>query len=251
MIFKISRNTRIQDAQPVTFFRSRSLFSCKEITIRITKIIPCLLASPNICPFETCGPLLWATWTSGPGWRSLKGNRHCDRRPTELHLRVCVCKFFFFFNPSISNAPRVFPLSQTVSTSVSVPSNYWPRRGWLEKYKVGVSCIVSHIQYARLFKSSPFNVNSYDHISSELLKTQRPQSALPSIPFYGFFKNENWTELRYDQKFARRRHDFSTFSHLHVSCAAFKIWIENARSKNCSRTKHRCWGTRSLSVSFF
>lgn len=120
MIFRISRNTRIQDAQPVTFFRSRSLFSCREITIRITKIIPCLVASPNICPFETCGRLLRATWTSGPGWRSLKGNPHWHSRPPQLYLCDCVC----VFNPSISNAPRFFPLWQTVSTSVSVPSNY-------------------------------------------------------------------------------------------------------------------------------
>ena len=54
MIFRISRNTRIQDAERLTFFRSRPLFSCKAIAIHITKIIPCLLRqpSPSVCPLE-------------------------------------------------------------------------------------------------------------------------------------------------------------------------------------------------------
>lgn len=55
MIFKISRNTRIQDPQRLTLFRSRPLFSCKGIAINITKIIPCLSQpSPSICSLETC-----------------------------------------------------------------------------------------------------------------------------------------------------------------------------------------------------
>lgn len=66
IIFKISRNTRIQDAQRLTLFRSRSLFSCKGVAIHITEIIPCLLsqASPSVCPFET--------WSRGRGWCSVE-----------------------------------------------------------------------------------------------------------------------------------------------------------------------------------
>lgn len=66
IIFKISRNTRIQDAQRLTLFRSRSLFSCKGVAIHITEIIPCLLsqASPSVCPFET--------WSRGRGWYSVE-----------------------------------------------------------------------------------------------------------------------------------------------------------------------------------
>lgn len=66
IIFKISRNTRIQDAQRLTLFRSRPLFSCKGVAIHITEIIPCLLSqpSPSVCPFET--------WSRGRGWRSVE-----------------------------------------------------------------------------------------------------------------------------------------------------------------------------------
>lgn len=66
IIFKISRNTRTQDAKRLTLFRSKSLFSCNGIAIHITEIIPCLLSQPSssVCPFET--------WTRGRGWCSVK-----------------------------------------------------------------------------------------------------------------------------------------------------------------------------------
>lgn len=55
MIFKISRNTRIQEAQRLTSFRGRSWLSW-GVAIHITRIIPYLLgrSSPSFCPFETC-----------------------------------------------------------------------------------------------------------------------------------------------------------------------------------------------------
>lgn len=55
MLFKISRNTKIQDAQRLTLFRSRPLFSCQAVALHITKIIPCLLRqrSSSIFALET------------------------------------------------------------------------------------------------------------------------------------------------------------------------------------------------------
>lgn len=47
IIFRISRNMRIQDAGPLTLLRSRSIFSSKAITIHITKVIPCLACRPS------------------------------------------------------------------------------------------------------------------------------------------------------------------------------------------------------------
>lgn len=47
IIFRISRNMRIQDAGPLTLLRSKSEFSSKAITIHITKVIPCLACRPS------------------------------------------------------------------------------------------------------------------------------------------------------------------------------------------------------------
>lgn len=53
---------------------------------------------------------------------------------------------------------------------------------------------------------------------------KNPKAALRT-PLYPLF-NENWTQLHDDQKFARRRHDFSTFNRLHVSCATFRFELK-------------------------
>lgn len=42
MIFRISRNMKIQDAVLLTLLRRQAIFSSKVITIHITKVIPCL-----------------------------------------------------------------------------------------------------------------------------------------------------------------------------------------------------------------
>lgn len=47
IIFRISRNMRIQDAGPLTLLRSKSKFSSKAFTIHITKVIPCLACRPS------------------------------------------------------------------------------------------------------------------------------------------------------------------------------------------------------------
>lgn len=61
IIFKISRNIRIQDAYLFTLFWSRPLFSSNEIAIHITGLIPYLVCkqSPNASPLEK-GKLLLA-----------------------------------------------------------------------------------------------------------------------------------------------------------------------------------------------
>ncbi len=55
IIFRISRNMRIQDAGPLTLLRSKSNFSSKAITIHITRVIPCLACRQSPSALRSLG----------------------------------------------------------------------------------------------------------------------------------------------------------------------------------------------------
>lgn len=55
IIFRISRNMRIQDAGPLTLLRSKSKFSSKAITIHITRVIPCLACRQSPSALRSLG----------------------------------------------------------------------------------------------------------------------------------------------------------------------------------------------------
>lgn len=197
MIFKISRNTRIQDAQRLTLFRSRPLFSWQGVAIHITKIIPCLLLQVSV--HLKLGPAPVCNLTPRSRISEIETLLRTLLSLLKLLLvyisySIYLLLFFFFLlflchSLAPSTQKRVHFCLRLSILWLQADVDDW----WIIK-AVGVSSMGWYTALRAAFFQNfhLLDVDSCDYISSKLLKTQSWDQKCRAIFILCIWRKEEW-----------------------------------------------------------